>query len=91
MKNIYLPIDPRGLIHEAYQMDIGPQEARSIFLDWALRDLVDEPLSVIPKVLAHYETDHPDHPMTAVLREGLSARTSARQGRRQRRGRRKDS
>ena len=31
-----LDIDPRGLIYEAYRMDIGPEESRSIFLDWAL-------------------------------------------------------
>ena len=31
-----LPIDPRGLIAEAYRMDIGPEDCRTIFLDWAL-------------------------------------------------------
>ncbi|MEZ5769853.1 MAG: hypothetical protein R3D80_21060 [Paracoccaceae bacterium] len=29
--------DPRGLIREAYRIEgIGPEEVRTIFLDWAL-------------------------------------------------------
>ena len=31
-----LPIDPRGLIEEAYRMELGPEDCRTVFLDWAL-------------------------------------------------------
>ena len=31
-----LAVDPRGLIFEAYRMEIGPEDARTIFFDWAL-------------------------------------------------------
>jgi hypothetical protein len=82
MPNAYLEEDPRGLIHEAYQMDLGAEEARSIFLDWALRDLTAEPFETIRIVLDHYEGTYPDHPMTAVLVEGLTAQVRPRRRRR---------
>lgn len=79
-----LAVDPRGLIYEAYKMEIGPEEARAIFFDWALgaRDPVGPP--EIEALLAAYGGAHPDHPMTAILREGLEARPTPR--RRSRRG-----
>jgi hypothetical protein len=78
------PLDPRGLIREAYRIDgIGPSECRSIFLDWAL-SLPDGvvPHEVAATLLARHATVAPDHPMTTVLREGaLGARgTPARRG-----------
>lgn len=63
-------IDPRGLIREAYRMEIGPGEARSILLDWALGQAVAG-RAEIAALLEAYGAAHPDHPMTAVLREGL--------------------
>ena len=79
-------LDPRALILEAYRIEgIGPAECRTIFLDWALgvapeRDLTADAAAL----LAHYEPEAPDHPMTEVLREGRRAPGSAR-----RRGRRR--
>ena len=66
-----VPADPRGLIFEAYRMDIGPEDCRTIFLDWALG--LPEPAGrpEIAALLDHYGSRHPAHPMTAVLREGL--------------------
>ena len=73
------PDDPKGLIHEAYRIDgIGTAECRVIFLDWALS--VEDVRAAIPRMLV----DRPeDHPMSAVLREGLAApaRTGRRGGR----------
>ena len=69
------PLDRKGLIYEAYRIDgIAPEECRSIFLDWALslpegQDTQD----AIAHFLARYEADHPDHPMTHVLKEGRTA------------------
>ena len=71
MSKFALSVDPRGLIYEAYRMEIGPAEARAIFLDWAVgldRAARAEDLAVL---LGHYGAAQPDHPMTAVLREGL--------------------
>ncbi|WP_108482209.1 hypothetical protein [Oceaniglobus ichthyenteri] len=68
-------IDRKGLIRESYQIEgIGPEECRSIFLDWAL-SLPDgaDMRAVITRMLAQYEHANPDHPMTAVLRDGLIA------------------
>lgn len=76
-------IDPRGLIREAYRMEgLGTAECRSIFLDWVLGQPVDaqtdDPIKVL---LDHYAPGNDDHPMTAVLREGLqSARPPRRRG-----------
>ncbi|MEL7277381.1 MAG: hypothetical protein AAGK98_12995 [Pseudomonadota bacterium] len=68
----YLAEDPRGLIHEAYAMEIGIEDARSIFLDWALVDApAGDPREAIAAALARYGAAQPDHPMTAVLRAGL--------------------
>ena len=67
-------LDPGGLIAEAYRIDgIGPAECRSIFLDWALKQTTGpDPRPAIAALLARHGTTAPDHPMTAVLREGLS-------------------
>ena len=78
-----LPSDPRGLILEAYRMQIGPADCRTIFLDWALGLPDPAGTAEIAALLAHYGARHPDHPMTAVLREGLER--TARPPRRRRR------
>lgn len=76
-------IDQVGLMREAYRMEpLSLEEARSIFVDWALRLPVDIPSDqAISLLLAAYATDAEDHPMTRVLREGLTqAATPKRRG-----------
>lgn len=83
-------IDPRGLIHESFRIDgIGEAECRSIFLDWAIGVPIGEDSRVlVRRLLARYGADHPDHPMTAVLKAALGAPPAAgrRGGRAGRRG-----
>lgn len=80
-----LKADPKGLIRESYRIEgIGPEECRSIFLDWAL-SLVPgvAPHEAMRAVLAHYGADAAaDHPMTKVLTEGLlqASGTGGRRG-----------
>lgn len=71
-------LDPGGLIREAYQIDgIGIVEARSIFLDWAIKLAPElDPQIAIRRLLALYGCQvGADHPMTKVLEEGLGATT----------------
>ena len=49
-----LECDPRGLIYEAYRMDIGEQECRSIFLDWVLGTQIGEDLGKICCLLENF-------------------------------------
>ncbi|MFA3917924.1 hypothetical protein [Ruegeria hyattellae] len=77
------PLDPKGLIREAYRIDgITPPECRSIFLDWAL----SLPAEIDQKTALRSLHDrvgaaHPDHPMTEVLVQGLNtAQTPKRRG-----------
>ncbi|MAS45493.1 MAG: hypothetical protein CML46_07685 [Rhodobacteraceae bacterium] len=76
--------DPRGLIAEAYRMpDLVPEAARAIFFDWALgRSGGEGQAAAIAALHARYAPLAPDHPMTAVLTEGLAhaARPPARRG-----------
>ncbi|WP_072506401.1 hypothetical protein [Phaeobacter porticola] len=68
-------LDRKGLIRESYRIDgIEPGQCRSIFLDWALSlpDGMDS-RAAIAALLELVGTAQPDHPMTAVLREGLEA------------------
>lgn len=65
-----LDVDPRGLIFEAYRMDLSPEDCRSIFLDWALGLEGGAGPAEVGLLLARYGDVAPDHPMTAVLREG---------------------
>lgn len=77
-------LDPKALIREAYRMDIGVEEARVIFLDWALGVPEGENVKQsIARLLIQYG-DAKDHPMTGVLREGLetATKTGRRGGRR---------
>lgn len=72
--------DPKGLIYEAYRIaGITKPECRTIFLDWALslRDGQDA-VETIAKVLVEYGADHPDHPMTDVLKEGRDRMSAPR-------------
>ncbi|MGR3484427.1 MAG: hypothetical protein ACU0BF_03720 [Paracoccaceae bacterium] len=69
--------DPKGLIREAYRMEVGPPECRSIFLDWALSLPAGlTPAQAIPAMLERHGA--PDHPMTDTLRAGLDAAPAAR-------------
>jgi hypothetical protein len=71
-----LACDPRGLIFEAYRMELTPADARTIFLDWALgQEGGGAPAA--SKLLAHYGARQPDHPMTAILREAASGAAPA--------------
>jgi hypothetical protein len=75
--------DPKGLIRESYRIEgISLDECRSIFMDWALSLPVDcDTQEAIRTVLLAYEAAE-DHPMSAVLGEGLGreGQTPARRG-----------
>ena len=83
----YHPLDPRGLIHEAYRIEgITAPECRAIFFDWALSRPADHDAKAeIETLLAVYGAEAADHPMSVVLREGLSGAAAPR-GRRGGRG-----
>lgn len=71
-------LDPSGLIAEAYRIEgITPEECRSIFLDWSLghreRRIGRDEVALL---LDRHGGAHPDHPMTQVLREGMTAITA---------------
>lgn len=67
--------DPKGLVRESYRIDgITPGECRSIFMDWALSIPVGAPVADAARTLiATYGVPNPDHPMTTVLHEALTA------------------
>jgi len=64
--------DPKALIREAYQIEgITGSQCRSIFLDWALS--VPEGMDTqqsLAALVERYTPDHPDHPMSDVLKSG---------------------
>jgi hypothetical protein len=67
--------DPKGLVRESYNIEgITKGECGSIFIDWALSlpAVVDTP-DCLRSLLAHYGIPNPDHPMTQVLTEALTA------------------
>lgn len=68
------PFDPRGLIYESYRIDgIDDPQCRSIFMDWALGAPEGQDHSAaLQALLDLYGEAHPDHPMTVILREGIS-------------------
>ncbi|NBB97383.1 MAG: hypothetical protein GVY34_04320 [Alphaproteobacteria bacterium] len=77
--------DPKGLIRESYRIDgITDAECRSILIDWALSlpDGQDQNAALAGQ-LETYGLENPDHPMTALLREGLET-APKRTGRRKR-------
>ncbi|MDA7740076.1 hypothetical protein N9330_01510 [Amylibacter sp.] len=79
-----LSIDPRGLIFESYRIDgITIEECRMIFLDWALAGSKSDLSEDINILLSEYQVKFDDHPMTTVLRAGLSksSNTGRRGGR----------
>jgi hypothetical protein len=67
--------DPKGLVRESYNIEgISYGECGSIFIDWVLSlpAVVNTP-DCIRALLAHYGIPNPDHPMTKVLTEALTA------------------
>ncbi len=80
------PLDPRGLIMEAYRIEgISGPDCRTIFFDWALGlDAGEDPNAAIESLLGHYGNGAPNHPMTDVLREGLSTSAPKRRSGRRR-------
>lgn len=74
--------DPRGLIHESYRIDgISEAECRSVFLDWAIGVPIGvDSTAYVKKLIGQYGDQHPDHPMTNVLRAALNE--PVRRGRR---------
>lgn len=72
--------DPKGLVRESYRIEgITGGECRSIFMDWALSLPVDARVADAAAVLiATYAVPAPDHPMSAVLREALTAPATPR-------------
>ena len=66
--------DPKGLVRESYAIEgITLGECRSIFLDWALSLAAGvEVAGAIRALLAQYGMGAPEHPMTGVLRAGLT-------------------
>lgn len=78
-------LDPRGLIREAYRIEgVTAQDCRSIYLDWAL-GLSGDAAGATRALLARYAEEAPDHPMTAVLREGVETAARPRGARPRRR------
>ena len=67
--------DPKGLVRESYRIDgITPGECRSIFMDWALSIPVGTPVvDAVRTLIATYAAPNPDHPMSAVLHQALTA------------------
>ena len=67
------PEDPKGLIFEAYRIEgITASECRTIFLDWALSLPLDADTACLINALLVRHAAETDHPMTTVLREGLT-------------------
>lgn len=73
------PNDPKGLIREAFLIEgITIYECRSIFVDWALSVPENDHAPLIEALLARHIADPVDHPMKAVLAEGLAAKPPSR-------------
>lgn len=74
-----LDIDPRGLIFESYRIErVTAAECRAIFLDWALGVPAETDMhEALARLWAEYAEHRPDHPMSAIIREGLERGTPA--------------
>ncbi|MDD7969698.1 hypothetical protein [Roseinatronobacter alkalisoli] len=68
--------DPKGLIRESYRIDgISMDECRSILIDWALSlPSGQDHMQAVQAMLDQYGPLAPDHPMTGLLREGMTPR-----------------
>ena len=78
--------DPKGLVRESYLIDgISDGECRSILIDWALSLPQDiDQRKAMQDLLTQYAPTAPDHPMTALLNEGISRPPAPPRGRRRR-------
>lgn len=67
--------DPKGLVRESYRIEgITAGECRSIFMDWALSIPVGAPVTdAVRTLIATYGVPNPDHPMSTVLNQALTA------------------
>lgn len=84
------PSDPRGVIREAFEMDLAIEDCRTIFLDWALGHPGETGPAEIRALIGEYAAGRSDHPMARVLEEGLAGPPESparRGGTRGRRGR----
>ncbi|WP_284325997.1 hypothetical protein [Cypionkella aquatica] len=69
--------DPKGLVRESYNIEgISYGECGQIFIDWVLSlpAVVDTP-DYIRALIVHYALPNPNHPMSRVLTEALTAPT----------------
>jgi hypothetical protein len=66
--------DPKGLIRESYRIDgITSEDCRSVFMDWALSLPVEAAFKdALTHLIAVYADAEPNHPMSAVLHEGVN-------------------
>lgn len=72
-------MDPKGLIFEAFRIEgITAAQCRSIFLDWALSLPLEQDTGRAIGALLQRHNAEADHPMTEVLREGLTSMTAPR-------------
>ncbi|MEO1533052.1 MAG: hypothetical protein AAFU72_12875 [Pseudomonadota bacterium] len=81
------PLDPRGLISEAYRIDgITAEDCRSIFFDWAMGLAPGIDPGEAAAVLKEHHGSYPaDHPMTRLLDEAMvQAASGVRPSRRRR-------
>lgn len=69
------PDDPKGLIRESFRIEgITNGECRSILVDWALSlDTALDAPAVLARLHARHKAAAPDHPMTHLLLEAVSA------------------
>ncbi|NIZ08769.1 hypothetical protein HCZ97_04950 [Pseudooceanicola sp. HF7] len=72
--------DPKALIREAYQIEgITGAECRSILMDWALSlGEGQDQQGALKVLLQRHGEAAPDHPMTALMQEGLATVTGPR-------------
>jgi hypothetical protein len=81
------PVDPKNLIADAFRIEgIGDAECRSILVDWAISVEADDPRPLMAALLDRHRDAPTDHPMIALLREGMGTATPPRRrgGRNQR-------
>ena len=72
--------DPKGLVRESYRIEgITAGECRSIFMDWALSIPAGAQVTdAVRTLIATYALAEPDHPMSEVLKQALTAPDSPR-------------
>lgn len=87
MREASHPDDPRNLIREAYRIEgIGPEDARSIFFDWALGLPESRDAAEAARALRAHHAGPADHPISQLLDEAAAgmAQPRGRRGRRPR-------